>query len=224
MTPTERQYILQFLELLRANNTREWFQAHRADYERAKATFLEMVAQTIERLSAFDPTIQGIEPKSTTYRINRDTRFSPDKSPYKTHLGAYINTYGTKSLHAGYYLHLEPGASGIGCGPYWLPTNVLTAVRNDIVLRTEEFRTILEEPTFKANFTSFGMNHLKTLPKGFDKSYPYPEYLRPKDYVLWYELSDDFFRQSDWLDTIAEKFALMKPFMDFVNQTIDDYC
>lgn len=224
MTADERLFILQFLSDLRENNSRDWFQAHRADYERAKSTFHKMIAMTIERIGEFDPVIRAIEVKSTVYRINRDTRFSPDKSPYKVHLGSYINPLGTKSLHGGYYLHLEPGSCGVGSGPYWLPTEVLTAVRRDIVARTDAFRSIMEDPTFKANFQSFGMNHLKTLPKGFDKDYPYPEYLRPKDYTLWYDLSDNFLKSDDWLDVVADKFALMKPFMDFVNETIDDYC
>lgn len=220
---TKRQQIFSFLRAIQKNNDREWFKAHRADFEQATATFHMMIAETIRGISAFDPTISGVSVESTTYRFYRDTRFSEDKSPYKTHLGAYINPYGTKSLHSGYYLHLEPNNSGVGCGPYWLPMNVLTAIRNDIVLRTETFHTILQHAPFKASFSSFGRQHLKTLPKGFSRDYPFPEYLRAKDYTLWYALSDDFFEREDWCAALCEKFSLMKPFMDFINETIDDY-
>lgn len=223
MTTQDIRQIFDFLRTLKKNNNREWFKENRPSYDRAAATFAEMVKTTIGQIAQFDPAVGNVEVKQTTYRIYRDTRFSEDKTPYKTHIGAYINIHGTKSLHGGYYLHLEPGESGLGCGPYWLPTNILTAVRNDIVNRTEEFRAIVEEPTFKATYPSFGMNHLKTYPKGFDRTYPYPEYLRAKDYTLWYDLADDFFLRPDWAEQVGEKFKLMKPFMDFINETIDDY-
>ena len=92
-----------------ANNNREWFQEHKKDYEAVRAEFERGVQQAIERIMTFDQEIAHVQVKDCTYRFYRDTRFSADKSPYKNHLGAYINAKGKKALRGGYYLHLEPG-------------------------------------------------------------------------------------------------------------------
>lgn len=97
--------ILRFLHDIMRNNNREWFLAHRAEYDAVRADFEQGIAQAIGRIAEFDPSILSVTVKSSTYRFNRDTRFSPDKSPYKNHLGAYINAHGKKALRGGYYLH-----------------------------------------------------------------------------------------------------------------------
>ncbi len=131
--------ILGFLTELMANNNRQWFLGHKAEYEAVRADFEEGVSQAIARISMFDPTVSHITVKDATYRFYRDTRFSKDKSPYKNHLGAYIAAHGKKALHGGYYIHLEPGHCLLSCGNYWLPTNVLTACRNEIMANTGEW-------------------------------------------------------------------------------------
>ena len=97
--------IFQFLKELSAHNDREWFNAHRAEYEVARAEFDKFLATVIARISLFDETIRGIQPQDCTYRIYRDTRFSADKTPYKIHFGGYINAKGKKSNHCRYYVH-----------------------------------------------------------------------------------------------------------------------
>ena len=114
--------IISFLEAVSANNNREWFTAHKDEYEAIRKDFEEAVTMVIARLGTFDPTVAHLTVKDATYRFYRDTRFSPDKSPYKHHLGAYIAAHGKKSLHGGYYFHLEPGNCMIACGNYYLPT------------------------------------------------------------------------------------------------------
>ena len=101
--------ILDFLKVLAANNNREWFQEHKAEYLSVQADFEELLAGVIARLSPWDESVAHVLPRDCTYRIYRDVRFSSDKSPYKTHIGGYINARGKKSNHCGYYLHLEPG-------------------------------------------------------------------------------------------------------------------
>jgi len=122
--------ILRFLRQVMANNNREWFQEHKKEYEAVRADFEQGVQQTIARIMTFDESIGHLKVKDCTYRFYRDTRFSKDKSPYKNHLGAYISAHGKKSLHGGYYIHLEPGHCMVACGNYWLPTNILTSCRN----------------------------------------------------------------------------------------------
>lgn len=222
ITPQHIDSILDYLKDIAAHNDREWFNAHRKRYDEVRGLFENMVEQVILRIATFDESISRLQVKDCTYRFYRDTRFSEDKSPYKRHLGAYINAHGKKSFHSGYYFHLEPGNCLLAGGAWCLPSPILKAVRQSIVDETEEFRQIVEDPHFKKIFPTIGETHLKTLPKGFPKDYPYPDYLRPKDYSVCHYVSDDFFRQPDWLDQTETIFRTMKPFNDFVNFTIDE--
>lgn len=214
--------ILGFLEAVAAHNDRAWFAAHRAWYEEARGFFEEMVQQLLLRIAAFDESVAHLSVGDCTYRFYRDTRFSPDKSPYKRHFGAYVNACGKKSWHSGYYFHLEPGNCMLAGGSWCLPAPVLKAVRRAVVDEIEEFRSIVEDETFRRTFPVIGETHLKTLPKGFSKDFPYPDYLRPKDYSISHHVEDGFFHRGDWLDRTEDVFRLMKPFNDFVNYTIDE--
>ena len=214
--------ILAFLKDVTVHNNREWFNSHRDRYEEARTAFEEIIAELILHIGQFDESVRHLQVKNCTYRFYRDTRFSEDKSPYKRHLGAYINAHGKKSFHSGYYFHLEPGNCLLAGGAWCLPSPILKAVRQSIADETEEFRNIVENPTFKKTFPVIGESHLKTLPKGFSKDFPYPEYLRPKDYSVCHTVKDDFFHQKDWLEQTCRIFRLMKPFNDFINFTIDE--
>lgn len=216
-------FILDFLKDIAIHNNREWFNTNRERYDKARQMFEEMVQQVILRIAGFDETVIHLQVKDCTYRFYRDTRFSEDKSPYKRHLGAYINAHGKKSFHSGYYFHLEPGNCLLAGGAWCLPSPILKAVRESIVEETDTFRQIVEEKEFKTYFPIIGENHLKTLPKGFPKDYPYPDYLRPKDYSVCHNVNDDFFRQADWLEQTEKVFRKMKPFNDFINDTIDNW-
>lgn len=223
MKHTDIDHIYQFLRDIAQHNERPWFAQNRAAYERVRMIFEGMAQQLINRLGEEDPSVAHLSVRDCTYRFYRDTRFSEDKSPYKQHFGTYIAAHGKKAWHGGYYLHIEPGACMIAGGAYCLPSHILRAVRQSIVDETEEFRSIVEQPEFKRLFPTIGMERLKTLPTGFPRDYPYPEYLRPKDYSIATVISDDFLRQPDWLEQTVAVFRLMKPFLDFINYTIDDY-
>ena len=108
-------------------------------------------------------------------------------------------------------------------GAYCLPTDILRAVRQSVVDEIDEFRSIVEEPEFRRLFPTLGMDRVKTVPKGFPRDFPFPEYIRPKDYSLGTAIPDDFLRQADWLQQTLHVFEVMKPFLDFINYTIDDY-
>ena len=220
--------ILKFLRQVMANNNREWFQEHKKDYEAVKAEFERGVQQAIERIMTFDQEIAHVQVKDCTYRFYRDTRFSADKSPYKNHLGAYINAKGKKALRGGYYLHLEPGHSLLAVGNYWLLTNILTSCRNEIMGNAAEWLRCVESDEF-TNVDSwdqpqgFGLSKLKTCPAGFPKDSEYVNYLRLKDYCCWHAVSDTFFEGDGWLDEMERMFRAAKPMMDFMNSVIDDY-
>ena len=230
----DSKLILNFLKDIIHNNNREWFQAHRAEYDAARAEFERGVKLAIGRIAGFDPEIAHVTVKDATYRFYRDTRFSPDKSPYKSHFGAYINAHGKKALRGGYYIHLEPGDCMVAVGNYWLPTNILTACRNEMMGNTEEWLKCVESQAFKtyygapANVTpdapqGFGLAKLKTCPAGFQKDWPHVQYLRLKDYCAWHRVGDDFIEGDNWMDEIEKMFRAAKPMMDFVNNVIDDY-
>ena len=212
-----------FLRNIAVHNDRTWFAEHRSEYDSARMVFEGMAQQLINRLGIMDSSLAHLTLRDCTYRFYRDTRFSEDKSPYKSHFGTYIAAHGKKAFHGGYYLHIQPGECMIAGGAYCLPSNILKAVRQSIVDDTEEFRGIVENPEFKRLFPVIGMDRLKTLPVGFPRDYPYPEYLRPKDYSIATSVDDDFLRQADWLEQTVAIFQKMKPFIDFVNYTIDDY-
>ena len=121
--------VLRFLTKIAAHNDREWMAAHRAEYDEARAAFEGLTADLIRALAEVDPAVAPLSVSDCTYRFYRDTRFSPDKSPYKRHMGAYVNPRGKKSPHGGYYLHLQPGACEIAGGAYCLEPKLLRAVR-----------------------------------------------------------------------------------------------
>lgn len=151
--------ILKFLKDLSANNNRPWFNEHKDEYTAVRADFEDGVAKAIARIATFDPSVAHITVKDSTYRFYRDTRFSADKSPYKRHLGAYIAAHGKKALHGGYYIHIEPGHCLVSCGNYWLPTNILTSCRNEIMGNIDEWLKCVENDTF-LSFRTPGMRRL----------------------------------------------------------------
>lgn len=214
--------IFRFLKELGKNNNREWFTEHREEYEQARDEFEKLLGAIISRISLFDESIRGIEPKDCTYRIYRDTRFSSDKTPYKNHFGGYINAKGKKSNHCGYYVHIQEGGCLLAGGSLCLPAPILKAVRQSIYDNIDEYRTIVEDPEFKKYFPVVGENFLKTAPKGFPKDFKYVEYLKCKEYICSYSVPDSFFLASNLLDSTEEVFRQFKRFSDFLNFTIDD--
>lgn len=231
--------ILQFLKEITVNNNRQWFQEHKDEYEVVRADFEAGVAKLIGRIADFDDSVAHLTVKDCTYRFYRDTRFSPDKSPYKRHFGAYIAAHGKKSLHGGYYIHLEPGGCMLACGSYWLPTNILTSCRNELMANEEEWLRCVENQDFVKYFgddfapctaqdsweakQGFGLEKLKTCPAGFPRDYPYVKYLRLKNYCCWHRVNDRFFEGDRWLSKSVTMLRTAKPMMDFMNSVIDDY-
>ncbi|MCR4918661.1 MAG: DUF2461 domain-containing protein [Prevotella sp.] len=230
----QAQRIIQFLKDVTANNNRPWFQAHRDEYEAVKADFEQGAVRAIARLSAMDPSLSHLGVKDVTYRFYRDTRFSPDKSPYKNHIGMYIAAHGKKAMHGGYYLHLEPGHCLLSAGNYWLPNNVLNACRTEMAGQAELWLSTVEAPDFvrlfgrpgEGNWDSprgFGLNMLKKTPQGYDAPDALAPYLRMKDFCAWHHVADSFFEGDKWLERMMPIFETARPMVDFVNAVIDDY-
>src|SRR5436190_15893938 len=102
---------LSFLSKLKKNNNKEWFEKNKPEYLIIKAEFEEFITQLIKETGKFEPSVRSLEARNSIFRIYKDVRFSKDKTPYKTHIGAYIAPGGRKSLFGGYYIHIEPGSS-----------------------------------------------------------------------------------------------------------------
>lgn len=180
-----------FLKNLKKNNERDWFQANKKAFDAAQDNMTAFAGYLIGEIGKFDEAVAGLAPKACVFRIYRDTRFSKDKSPYKTNLGAYIAPGGRKSMLPGYYFHLEPGVSFVAGGKHIPDGPELLKIRNAIVNNTPEFLKIVEKKSFKDSFGHFSGDSLKTAPKGFDPEHPAIEYLKLKEFMAWTELKED---------------------------------
>ena len=217
------QKILDFLKALAENNNREWFAAHRNDYLEAKDTFEHLVEKLIPIVLEIDPAVGHLEVKDCAYRIYRDIRFSPDKRPYKTHMGAYINRRGKKSPYAGYYIHLDPTHGSLwGGGLYCPDADTLRAVRMDIYDNIDEF-LVLNNSLEKSGFVLSREDSLKKIPAGFPRDFPHGEFLKTKHYDMYRPITDDVLCDENRLiEETRRAFAAMMPMNRFLNYTIDE--
>ncbi len=221
--PYDAAMIYRFLRSLRRHNDREWFNAHKEEYLAVKAQADALTEQLIALVAEVDPRAGRLTPADCTYRIYRDTRFSADKTPYKTHIGIFVNPpTGKKGETLGYYFHLEPDESMFIMGTAWLPADKLKAIRQSIYDEIDEYREIVESPDFKRYFPSVGFDPLKTAPKGFDKNWEYIDYVRPRIFGAEMKVADDFYDA----DALAER---LRPILRqawlynrFVNYVFDE--
>lgn len=215
--------IYDFLKELKRNNNREWFNANKDRYLAVKRMVEEFASHLIAELSAIDPDAARLTPADCTYRIYRDTRFSNDKTPYKTHIGIYICPKGNKkSYRAGYYIHLEPGFSFIGGGCWCPPAPLLKEIRKSIYDNVEEYLEIINSEEFRTHYKEVGSNLLKTAPKGFPKDWEYIDLLKPRDYTVMSSVPDSFYQKKDAVKKIGEYMQVLKPYNDFINFLIDE--
>lgn len=216
--------VLHFLRELKANNDREWFNMNKERYLEVKRKTDALTQDLINAIAGFDPDAAMLGVADCTYRIYRDTRFSADKTPYKTHIGIFINPpKGKKSMRNGYYLHIEPDNCFLAAGTIGLPSPVIKAIRQSIFDEIEEYRAIVESEEFKAVFTVIGENLLKTAPKGFPKDWEYMEYVRPKDFCCSGPIAEETMLRNDLVDALMPTLEQSKRFIDFINYTIDEF-
>jgi uncharacterized protein (TIGR02453 family) len=212
---------INFLNDLKKNNNREWFQANKGRYDAARAEFLNLTGSLLGEIQAIDPDIGPLKPGDAIFRIYRDVRFSSDKSPYKTHMGAYFVKGGKQSGNAGYYFHLEPGES-FTAGGIWQPTpDILKAVRTGIFENPDEFRSIIKNKVFIDNFGEIHGEKLKTPPKGFPKDFSEIEWLKYKSFTVFRNIPNKLILGEQLIEDTAWVFALMLPLNRFINYAID---
>ena len=212
--------VLRFLHSLSLHNDKVWFEAHKDDYLKAKATVHELAAKLIEGIRSFDDTIGPLSASDCTYRIYRDVRFSKDKSPYKTHMGVFVNRGGKKSGYSGYYFHIDgTGNHLLAVGNYFTEPRVLKTLREDIELGGGDFRRILEGAA--PGLVLDTEESLKKVPKGFPADSPDAEFFKLKNFCLLQPLDDKFILSPGLADNVLAIFTMGKPFLDYVNRAID---
>lgn len=212
---------LSFIRDLKKNNNKEWFHANRPKYEEARREFTLFIESLISGIASFDADLGPVQVKSTLFRINRDIRFSKDKSPYKTNFGAFILKGGKKSGNAGYYFHLDPEESFIGGGVYHPEAEILKKVRQEIYGNPDEFREIITEKKFLAAFGEMYDDRLKTAPKGFPKDFEHIDLLKYKSYIVSRSLDINLLTSEDLLSETISSFRLMYPLVRFINYALE---
>ncbi len=211
---------IQFLSQLAENNNKPWFDAHKDEYLKVKEDFEALVTSVLAGLTEMDQVFVDRKAKDCIMRIYRDVRFSKDKSPYKTNLGAGFGMGGGKNTGAGYYLHIQPGKSFAG-GGMWQPEGpALKAIRQEIDYNFEEFSNIVDNKKFKKLFTQIDGEKLVKVPKGYAEDNPAIEYLKLKSFTVGTAISDKDITGKNAVGIIMEAFSTMKPFVDFLNRAV----
>ncbi len=214
--------IFSFLGELKRNNNRDWFNENKEKYKKLNQDFHVLVNQIIGNIKQFDPDIGLLDAKDCTFRIYRDVRFSPDKSPYKTHMGAFIAPGGRKTLKAGYYFHLEPGNCLLAGGLWQPPSNILKSLRQDIFDRTDEFKELIYSKCFKKHFVEI-MNEdkLKRAPKGFSEDFPDIDLLKYKSYTVMKKLPDEVLLSDKFEKEVIDVYGCLHHFNCFLNRSVE---
>lgn len=214
--------ILNYLTGLRENNNREWYHAHKAEYQKANGQFEALVQELIFRIGETDGSILHNNPKDLTFKLVRDTRFSRDKSPYNPAFRAHISSKGKLPVPVGYYIMIKPGGeSFLGGGLFADMFKDATAmVRDYIAAHPNEWEEIISGAEFKALFSVRG-TALKNVPNGYDKEHPQAQYLKYKNWYLEYPVGDgEILNVEGFLEQSASIFRHMKPFNDYLNRAL----
>jgi uncharacterized protein (TIGR02453 family) len=217
--------VLDFLSDLGANNNREWFAANKGRYKEAEGIFNAFAEQVIALVGEFDESVRGLTLRETTYRIYRDTRFSHDKTPYKTHFGLYICPGGKKSGNAGYYFHVEPVGEGglignhlLDAGIYMPEPAVLKSVRDEVFDNGETVLAAISAARTGAGFELDRSNSLKRTPVGYPAGGEWDEYLKLKDFHLSKAIDDAYILAPDLAERAAADFRTTYDFMTLMQR------
>lgn len=209
-----------FLTKLEKNNDRDWFNANKDKFVAANDNIIALTGELIGRIAKFDPDVASIDPKTCVFRIYRDVRFSADKSPYKTNLGAFIAPGGKKAMSPGYYFHIQPKMFFSAAGKHMPNGTELLKIRNAIAENTKDFLKIVEEKKFRDRFGDLHGDRLSRPPKGFAADHPAIEYLKLKSFTIGEEFSETDALSKDFPKILAESFKATYPFVVFLRNAL----
>jgi uncharacterized protein (TIGR02453 family) len=212
---------IEFLKELKSNNSKSWFDQNRKRYDIMKSDYISLAGRILEQMKDIDPSLDMVTAKDCIFRINRDVRFSADKSPYKTNLGIALHPGGKKFNLAAYYLHIEPGQSFIG-GGLWMPeAPLLSKVRKEIHYFYHDLVDILNNPLYKKSFGSLDVEDGQKLtrpPKGYEAEDPAIEFLKLKSFTASTPLPDEMLTSDKLVGHIINTFTILKPLIGFINR------
>lgn len=211
---------IDFLKKLKKNNNKAWFDKNKPEYEEAKKEFTAVIEKILSGCVKFDKALIGIEAKKTLFRINRDIRFSKDKSPYKTNFGSRLMPGGKNSLMEGYYLHVEPGNTFLAGGSYMPEPTKLAAIRQEIDYNFADFKKILAAKDYKKYFKGKLSDEEKLVnpPKGYEKDNHALEYIKFKHFIAYIKVDDKMLLSPKFPQYAAEVFKAMYPLVDFLRK------
>lgn len=213
--------LLAFLKNLEKNNTKEWFDENRKTYEAIRKEWLSFTANAIELAGKFDKDVAQLEPKNCIFRINRDIRFSKDKSPYKTNFGMSLSKGGKRDDFCGYYLHVQPGGSFIAGGSYMPMPEKLAAIRQEIDYNAKAFVDTVTHKTFKNSFGTLTGETLQRPPKGYEADNPMIQFIKHKSFIAEHKLSDKELLDPNFSKKMVELFKAMHPLNEFLYRAME---
>lgn len=215
---------IKFLKDLKRNNNKPWFDKNRKVYENAKTDFAGFIQAVIDQHGKNDPSIKNLVAKDCMFRINRDVRFSKDKSPYKTNFGASINKGGKKAWDsAGYYFQVQSGRNFAG-GGIWMPEpNELKKIRQEIDYNFTDFKKIVGSKKFKSVYGDLDRSAeflLRRVPKGYEPDNSAAEYLKLKSYVAISFFGNADLTSKDLVKKTVAAFEALQPLIGFINESV----
>lgn len=215
-------FILKFLKDLTRHNDRAWFDTNKSRYLKAKAGFEQVVEAVLNEVLKFDPALAGLDAKKLPFRIYRDVRFSKDKRPYKTNMGAGFSPNGRLVQEPGYYLHVEPGNKSFVAGGIYMPdASNLAKIRQEIDYNPDELNKIIAAKKFRDTFGDFDdFDKLKTAPKGYPKDHPQIEWLKLKSFIVTMPLTDTQVTDRKFVKVISSACKQIKPLNDYLREAL----
>lgn len=209
---------LEFLKLVKKNNNRDWFNSHKERYIKEHSDIIGFADALLSEMNKHD-VIETTSGKKSLHRIYRDTRFSKEKTPYKTNWSGSFKR-ATKKRRGGYYFHIESGNSFVA-GGFWGPEpQDLKRIRDEFAYDAESFRKILKNKNFIKTFGTLKGEQVKTTPKGFDAGSPAIDLLRYKQFILIKKFTDKEVLSSTFIKQVNETFRAMRPFLDHMTEIL----
>lgn len=211
---------LDFLNDLKKNNKKDWFEKNKPNFEKAKLDFEVFISELFFQLAKTNKNLIGVDPKKCIFRIYRDARFSKNKEPYKTNFGAAISETGKSMETALFYIHIEPGNNSLIAGGRYMPDSAsLRKLREKILENPKEFKKILSEKKFKSLFSELSDMKVKTVPRGFSKDHPEIELLKYTSYIVEKKIDDKLLLSPDFSKLCTEAYKVLFPLLKYLNKS-----
>ena len=210
--------VIDFLRELRQHNDREWFNANKAVYRHVESIFSDFAVGLIDGIASIDNSLCGLGLKDCTYRIYRDTRFSNDKSPYKTYMGIYVAPHGKKAGYAGYYFHVEPDVDSFLYAGLHMPSpTVLRSVREEIIDNGDGLMRAIGQSN---GFTIYREPEFTTQIKDFPTGHKYDDLLRLQDFGVAKTMTERDLLSPNLLQHSLDDFRSIRPLVDILNRAV----